>query len=269
MTATAAPTDSGYAPVNGLRLYFESHGEGGTPLILLHGGFGLTGMFGDLPARLSEQRRVVAVDLQGHGRTADIDRPLTMHAMADDIASLIGFLELGRVDVMGYSLGGGVALRTAIQHPDLVRKLVLVSTPFRKAGWYPDVGAQMGGVNRSGFEMMRQTPMFAAYAEVAPNPDAFPDLMDKVGALLGPDYDWTDDVKDLTLPTLLIYGDADSISPSHATEFFGLLGGGHRDGGWDGSGKSSSRLAVLPDTTHYDIFRSPLLARIVPPFLAT
>jgi pimeloyl-ACP methyl ester carboxylesterase len=268
MTATVAPTHSGYAPANGLQLYYESYGEGGTPLILLHGGFGLTSMFGDLPARLADQRRVIAVDLQGHGRTADIDRPLTMQAMADDIAALVRFLDLGKVDVMGYSLGGGVALRTAIQHPDLVRKLVLVSTPFRKAGWYPAVTAQMGYVNRNGFEMMRQAPMFTAYAAVAPNPDAFPDLMDKVGALLGLDYDWTDEVRNLTLPTLLIYGDADSISPMHAAEFFSLLGGGQRDGGWDNSGQSSSRLAVLPDTTHYDIFVSPLLAEFVPPFLA-
>jgi pimeloyl-ACP methyl ester carboxylesterase len=262
------PTDSGYAPIRGLQLYYESYGTGGTPLILLHGGFGLTGMFGDLPARLADQRRVIAVDLQGHGRTADIDRPLTMQAMADDIGALIDFLQLGRVDVMGYSLGGGVALRTAIQHPGQVRTLVLVSTPFRKAGWYPEVGAQMGYVNRGGFEMMRQTPMFAAYAAVAPNPAAFPDLMDKVGALLGPDYDWTDEVRNLTLPTLLIYGDADSISPAHAAEFFALLGGGHRDGGWDGSGKSSSRLAILPDTTHFDIFLAPLLAPFVTSFLS-
>src|SRR6478735_4864596 len=139
MTATVAPTHSGYAPADGLQLYYESYGEGGTPLILLHGGFGLTSMFGDLPARLADQRRVIAVDLQGHGRTADIDRPLTMQAMADDIAALVRFLDLGKVDVLGYSLGGGVGLRTAIQHPDLVRKLVLVSTPFRKAGWYPAV----------------------------------------------------------------------------------------------------------------------------------
>jgi pimeloyl-ACP methyl ester carboxylesterase len=189
--------------------------------------------------------------------------------MADDIAALVWFLQLGRVDVMGYSLGGGVALRTAIQYPDVVRKLVLVSTPFRKAGWYPDVAAQMGYVNRGGFDMMRQTPMFAAYAAIAPNPDAFPDLMDKVGALLGLDYDWTAEVQELAVPTLLIFGDADSISPMHGAEFFRLLGGGQRDGSWDGSGKSSSRLAILPDTTHFDIFASPLLAQFVPPFLTT
>jgi pimeloyl-ACP methyl ester carboxylesterase len=168
---------------------------------------------------------------------------------------------------MGYSVGGGVALRAAIQYPDLVRKLVLVSAPFSKSGWYPDVGAQMGQVNRSGFEMMRATPMFAAYAAIAPNPDAFPDLMDRVGVMLGTDYDWTDEVKNLRLPTLLMYGDGDSISASHAVEFFELLGGGLRDAGWDGSGKSSSRLAILPDTTHYDIFESPLLAQFAVPFL--
>lgn len=262
-----APAASGLAPVNGVQLYYESFGEGGTPLVLLHGGFGSTGMFGDLPALLAGPRRVIAVDLQGHGRTADIDRPLSMQSMADDIAALASYLELDEVDLMGYSLGGGVALRTAIQHPGLVRKLILVSTPFSRSGWYADVRGQMSQVNRNGFEMMRHTPMYATYAAVAPNPDAFPDLMDKVGALLGTDYDWSSEVTNLTLPTLLMYGDGDSIPASHAVKFFELLGGGQRDAGWDGSGWSSSRLAVLPGATHYDIFASPLLAQFAAPFL--
>jgi len=168
---------------------------------------------------------------------------------------------------MGVSLGGGVALRTAIQHPGLVRKLILVSTPFSRSGWYADVRGQMSQVNRNGFEMMRHTPMYATYAAVAPNPDAFPDLMDKVGALLGTDYDWSSEVTNLTLPTLLMYGDGDSIPASHAVKFFELLGGGQRDAGWDGSARPTARLAILPGTTHYDIAAAAGLVPAVVPFL--
>jgi pimeloyl-ACP methyl ester carboxylesterase len=264
---TVAPDLSGLAPINGLQLYYESFGTGGTPLILLHGGYGMTGMFGDLASALATDRRVIAVDLQGHGRTADIDRPLSLEAMAGDIAALIDYLDLGSVDLMGYSMGGGVALRAAIDNPDLVRRLVLVSTPFSRDGWFPEIREQMKMNNRSGFEFMRQTPMYSGYAAVAPNPDAFPDLMDKMGELLGRDYDWSAEIRTLTLPVLLMFGDADSISTAHATEFFALLGGGLRDAGWDGSGMPSARLAILPGTTHYDSFRSPLLAQFAVPFL--
>jgi pimeloyl-ACP methyl ester carboxylesterase len=262
-----APDLSGLAPINGLQLYYESYGAGGTPLILLHGGYGMTGMFGDLAPRLATDRRVIAVDLQGHGRTGDIDRALSLAAMAGDIAALIEYLGLGQVDLLGYSLGGGVALRTTIDHPDLVRRLVLVSTPFGRDGWLPDVREQMKMNNRNGFDFMRQTPMYAAYAAIAPNPDAFPDLMDKIGALLGRDYDWSDEVRALTLPVLLMFADADSIPVTHAAEFFALLGGGQRDGGWDGSGMTSARLAILPGTTHFTSFSSPLVAQFAEPFL--
>ncbi len=264
---TIAPDLSGLAPINGLQLYYESSGAGGTPLILLHGGYGMTGMFGDLTSTLAAERRVIAVDLQGHGRTADIDRPLGLEAMAGDIAALIDYLDLGQVDLMGYSLGGGVALRTAIEHPDLVRRLVLVSTPFSRDGWFPEIREQMKMNNRNGFEFMRQTPMYSEYAAIAPNPDAFPDLMDKIGALLGRDYDWSAEVRSLTLPVLLMFGDADSISTAHAAEFFALLGGGQRDAGWDGSAMPSARLAILPGSTHYNSFQSPLLAQCALPFL--
>src|ERR1700712_3300463 len=194
MTSTATEQVSRLAPVNGLQLHYQTFGAaaaGSTPLILLHGGFGSTGMFGDLPARLADVRSVIAVDLQGHGRTADIDRPLALDTLGDDIAGLVEYLELGPVDLMGYSLGGGAALSATIRHPELVRRLVLVSTPFRRSGWYPDIVAQMSQVNRQGFEMLRHTPMYEAYAAIAPNPDGFPDLMDKVGQLLSAEYDWT------------------------------------------------------------------------------
>ena len=236
-------------------------------MILLHGGYGSIGMFGDLPLRLAENRRVIGVDLQGHGRTADIERPITLDPLGDDIAALVRYLDLGQIDLLGYSLGGGAALSAAIRHPEIVRRLVLVSTPFRRSGWYPEIREQMKMNNRNGFEMMRHTPMYESYAAIAPNPDGFPDLMDKMGVLLSADYDWAEQVAALRAPTLLMFGDADSIPISHAAEFFELLGGGQCDPGWDGSGMSSARLAILPGTTHYDSFRSPLLAQFAVPFL--
>lgn len=266
-TSATGPQISGLAPVNGLQLYYESHGDGGVPLVLLHGGYGSTGMFGELVSRLAEGRRVIGVDLQGHGRTADIDRPLTLDGLGDDIAALVKYLDLGMVDLMGYSLGGGAALNATIRHPEIVRRLVLVSTPFRWSGWFPEIREQMKLNNRNGFEMMRHTPMYESYAAIAPNPDGFPDLMDKMGVLLGTDYDWAEGVAALRIPTLLMFGDADSIPASHAVEFFELLGGGQRDAGWDGSAMSSARLAILPGTTHYNSFGSPFLAQFAVPFL--
>jgi len=258
---------TGYAPVNGLDLYYEIHGAG-EPLVLLHGGFGLTSMFdGELLPRLAEKRQVIAVDLQGHGRTADIDRPLRLEFMGDDIAALIKYLGLPKADVMGYSMGGGTAMRTAIQHPELVRKLVIVSVPFRRNAWYPGVLAGMDQMNSTAAAFLQQTPMYQAYVGVAPKPENFPTLCDKMGDMLRQDYDWADEVAALKMPVLLIFGDADGVPPAHAAEFFSLLGGGKMDGSWDESGMSNSRLALFPGTTHYNIFYSPALAPAVTSFL--
>jgi len=163
----AVPVKTGYAPVDGLKLYYEFYGTG-APLILLHGGVGATEMFADILPQLSSNRRVIAVDLQAHGRTADIDRPISYEAMADDIAALIKYLGLEKADVMGYSLGGGVALRVAIQHADVVRKLVLVSTAFKRDGWYPEILAGMSQMGPEAATPMKQTPMYQLYARVAP-----------------------------------------------------------------------------------------------------
>jgi pimeloyl-ACP methyl ester carboxylesterase len=165
-SSPAAPVKSGYAPVNGLKMYYEIHGAG-EPLILMHGGVGSTGMFSAIMPTLAGSRRVIAVDLQAHGRTADIDRPLSYEAMADDVAALMKTLDIRKADVMGYSLGGGVALRLAIQHPEVVRKLVLVSAPCKRAGWYPEIQAQMGDFDPAKVEMMKQSPMYRAYARLA------------------------------------------------------------------------------------------------------
>ena len=256
----------GYAEVNGLEMYYEVHG-GGEPLILLHGGVGAIEMFGEVLPLLAEGRRVVAVDLQAHGRTADVDRPLGFESMADDVAALIGHLGLEQADVMGYSLGGGVALQTAIRYPEVVRKLVVVSTPFRRDGWYPEVLAGMGRMGPEAAEPMKGTPMYGLYASVAPRPEDWPVLLTKLGGLLRQDYDWSEEVEAIGAPTMIVVGDADSVRTAHAVEFFELLGGGKADAGWDGSGMPNARLAVLPGTTHYDIFSSPALASAVAPFL--
>jgi pimeloyl-ACP methyl ester carboxylesterase len=268
MTTTGLRADEGYAPVTGgVRMYWRSLGEGGTPLVVVHGGFGVVGVFGDVLERLAAHRRVVAVELQGHGHTADVDRPLTWDDLADDVAALVRGLDLGPADLLGYSLGGGVVLRAAIRHPEVVRRLVVVSAPCRRDGWLPDVLEGMAGVSSAGFEWMRESPMYAAYAAVAPDVDAFPALMDKTGDLIRAPYDWSGEVRGITAPVLLVYGDADGVPPAHAAEFFALLGGGLRDAGWDGSGRPASRLAVLPGRTHYDVVSAPELATVVDGFL--
>ncbi|SCL38060.1 alpha/beta hydrolase fold [Micromonospora rhizosphaerae] len=255
-----------YADVNGVRIYHESHGSG-RPLVLLHGGYGAVEMFAPILPALAERRQVIAVDLQGHGRTADVDRPLRFESMADDVAALIRHLGLAEADLLGYSLGGGVALRTAIQHPGLVRRLVLVSAPFRRQGWYPEVLAAMAAQDERVAEQMRGTPPHELYTRVAPRPQDWPQLWVKTGDLLRRDYDWSEEVAALAMPVMLVFADADSIPVSHMAEFFGLLGGGHRDAGWDGANRPAARLAVLPGLTHYDITSSPALPEAVLPFL--
>jgi pimeloyl-ACP methyl ester carboxylesterase len=258
--------EGNYAEVNGLNMYYEIHGSG-EPLILLHGGVGAIEMFGEVLPLIAGGRRVVAVDLQAHGRTADIERPLSYEMMADDIAALIGHIGLGKADVMGYSLGGGVALQTAIRHPEVVRKLVLVSTPFKRDGWYPEILAGMEQLGPEAAEPMKQTPMYQLYAGVAPRPEDWPVLLTKLGWLLGQDYDWSEEVSAIEAPTIIVVGDADSVRTAHAVEFFELLGGGKADAGWDRSEMPNAQLAILPATTHYDIFSSPTLASAVTSFL--
>lgn len=249
-------------------MYYEIHGKGGTPLVLLHGGAGVVGMFGPVLESLAKKRMVVGAELQAHGHTADVARPLRYELLADDVAGLVGHLGLEKADAMGYSLGGGVALRLAIQRPDLVRKLVLVSVPFKRHGWYPEVlEAMQSGARPETSEAMKQTPMYHAYSKVAPRVQDWPALMSKLAEMLRQDYDWSEEVARMESPTLLAVGDADSVITSHAVEFFGLLGGGKRDAGWDGSGMSKSRLAILPATTHYAIFNSPALVPAVEGFL--
>src|SRR2546422_6124690 len=197
-----------YADVNGIKLYYEIHGTG-RPLILLHGGLGALEMFGpNLPA-LAKGRQVIAVDLQGHGRTADIDRPLSVALMADDIAALAKRLGLESFDVMGYSMGGGVALQAAIRHPEVVRKLVVVSTPFRRNAFYPEILAQQGQVGAAAAEAMKQTPMYQLYASIAPRPEDWPRLLGKIGETMKREFDFSKEISGIKATTLVVAGDAD------------------------------------------------------------
>jgi pimeloyl-ACP methyl ester carboxylesterase len=257
-----------YADVNGINLYYETHGSG-RPLVLLHGGLGSGEMFGPVLPALAAGHQVIAVDLQGHGRTADIERPISVSFMADDIAALIGHLGLERPDVMGYSLGGGVALLTALQHPEAVGRVVVVSAQIRRSATYPDMLAQQGQVDASAVEFMKDTPMYELYQRVAPRPEDFPRLLDKIGEAMAKDYDFTEQVRGLKVPMLYACADADMFPPSHAVEVFALLDGGQRDGGWQGEGRPAGghALAIIPGMTHYNVFSSPVLAAAALSFL--
>jgi pimeloyl-ACP methyl ester carboxylesterase len=259
-----------YAEVNGINLYYETHGSG-QPLILLHGGLGSGEMFGPVLPLLAERHQVIAVDLQGHGRTADIDRPIDVRLMAGDIAALIDHLRLATADLVGYSLGGGVALQTAAKYPAKVRRLVVVSANIRPDAIYPEMRAQQGQVSAAAAEFMKETPMYQLYQRVAPRPEDFPRLLSKLGEAMSKDYDFTEEVRGLQIPTLVVAADADMAPPSHYVEVFKLLDGGLRDGGWMGEGrpKSGHALAILPGLTHYNIFNSPLLAAATLAFLDT
>lgn len=260
-------TQGKYANVNGLELYYETYGGNGEPLVLLHGGLGMIGMYGQLIPALAEKSRIIGVDLQGHGRTPDIDRDFSFEEFSDDVAALVTRLGISASDVMGYSLGGGAALQIAIRHPSLVRRLILVSTPFKSDAWYPEVRAGMRALNADAAKMMVGSPPHQAYVAAAHRPESWGALVAKTGKLLSDDYDWSMGVSAIKSPTLLVAGDADAIRPEHLIEFFGLLGGGKKDAGWDGSGMPISRLAVLPGTTHYNILTAPMLAPIVRDFL--
>jgi pimeloyl-ACP methyl ester carboxylesterase len=265
---TEAKGAGAYADVNGINLYYEIHGTG-EPLVLLHGGLGASEMFGPALERLAEGHRVIAVDLQGHGRTADVDRPIRLETMAEDIAALMDHLGIERVDAVGYSLGGGVAFQLAVRHPDRVRRLVVVSAYFRDDAVDPALKALQGQVNEGAAEFMKDTPMYELYARLAPRPEDFPRLVGKIGEYMRQPFDMTEQLRGIGVPTMLVSADADMAPPSHLVEAFALLDGGLRDGGWMGEGrpKGGHALAILPGLQHYNIFSSPLTAETILAFL--
>ena len=260
------PVSSGYIPANGVNYYYEIYGRG-APLLLLHGGPGSIGMFSPILPQLTKGRQVVAVDLQGHGRTALGDRPINLIDIGNDLATVVKKLGYDTLDVMGYSFGGGAALRLAVQHPELVRRLVIVSAPYAQSGFYSEMLPQQAAVGAQMADAMKETPMYKSYVAVAPRPQDFPRLLDRMGELMRAPYDWSEDVKRLKGPVMLVYGDADMIRPEHIVQFYQLLGGGLKDAGWQREHMSQNRLAILPNVTHYEMFLSPALVPTVLPFL--
>ncbi len=256
-----------YAEVNGLNMYYEVHGAG-RPLLLLHGAYMTIDAMGEVLSRLAESRQVIAVELQAHGRTADIDRPLGYEAMADDVAALLRHLEVGEADVFGFSMGGGVALQVAIRHPEVVRKLVVVSAAHTSDSMHPELLEMIPSITP---EVFAGTPIEEDYLRTAPNPDDFPTLVAKLKQLDMEHFAWpSEDVRGIAAPTLLVVGDSDAVRLEHVIELFRLLGGGVMG---DLAGLPKSQLAVLPGTTHFMppgsgiLDRADWLLAIIPPFL--
>jgi pimeloyl-ACP methyl ester carboxylesterase len=243
---TAAPPKAGYAPVNGLRMYFEIHGpdEGGAPVLLLHGAYMSTGMFGPLLPGLAATRRVIVPDLQAHGRTDDANRPITYEGLADDAAALLAHLDVAEADVVGFSMGGAAALQVAVRHPQVVRRLVPISASHTYDGMQPELVEMIPQITP---EMFAGSPMESTYRELAPDPDHFPVLVEKLKALDLTPFAWPE-VQGITAPTLIVIGDADCVRLEHTVELFRLLGGGAMG---DMAGFSKAQLAVLPGTSHF------------------
>jgi pimeloyl-ACP methyl ester carboxylesterase len=224
-------------------------------------------MFGPVLPALAASRQVIAVDLHGHGRTALGSREISFVDMGDDLAVLLEKLGYTQVDALGYSFGAGVAFRLAVQHPEKVRRLALVSAGYARDACYPEILDQQKQFNASVAEFMKETPMYQSYVAVAPVPEDFPRLLDAMGSSMSKPLDWADDVKKLTMPVMLVFGDSDMYRPEHIVQFYQLLGGGLRDAGWMREHQSPNRLAILPGLTHYDIFFAPEMVATVLPFL--
>jgi pimeloyl-ACP methyl ester carboxylesterase len=252
------------ALVNGVTIYYETHGpkDKRPPLVLLHGGVGGIEMFGpNLPA-LARKHHLIALDLEGHGRSGDADRPLRYETMADNVAALLRELGVSQADIIGYSLGGGAALQTTFRHPDLIRKLVVISSPFRRDGFYPEILAIFDQMTGSFGAGMKQSPL----AKLYPDRD-WERLFTRLGDLQRQNFDWSRDVATMRAQTMLIFADADTYRPEHIVEFYKLLGGGQRDAGMDGSLRSKNRLAIIPNTTHYTLLATPAAAALIEPFV--
>lgn len=262
MTNTNVQT--GYATVNGLKMYYEIHGSGGHPLVLLHGAFSAIGSsFGKLMPELARTRQVIGFEYQAHGRTADIDRPMTIEQLADDVAAAIEQLGIAPADIFGYSLGASIALHVALRHPEVVRKLVLASVTTKMSGVHPGL---MDGLGEMQPSMMYGSPWHEEYISIAPDPNGFDNLFAKKSEMDKKIADIPDEaIASITAPVLLISGDSDIARPEHLVEVFRLLGGGVFG---DMAGLPNSQLAVLPGTSHTGMAdRAAMLVPMVVPFL--
>ncbi|HNV75889.1 MAG TPA: alpha/beta hydrolase [Gemmatimonadaceae bacterium] len=258
------PDTKGHAKVNGVELYYEIHGDG-PPLVMLHGGVTPSEMFGAPLTEMAKTHRVIAPHARGHGLSKDANRPWSHDVFADDVAALLGHLGIKKASVMGYSSGGDVALQVAIRHPELVDKLIVIAAGFRSDGYYPEVLQAFA-------QMPAAAPMIAAEVAKSPLATLYPSVnwetvFRKTGELANQGYDWSASVAGIKAPTLLVFADADAIRPEHMAEFYKLLGGGQRDAGIDGSLRSASRLAIVPNTTHMNLLGAPSVMQFATEFL--
>jgi pimeloyl-ACP methyl ester carboxylesterase len=264
MSTTQTPPETGYAPVNGLQMYYEVHGSGGTPLLLLHGGlFNIDLQFGEVLPGLAATRQVIAADFQGHGRTNDLDRPLRTADLASDVVGLLQHLGVARTDVFGFSVGGAVALHLAIRNPELVRKLIVSSVSFHRDGDRQENNEALGSLT---VDMIAGTPMEHEYRAKSPHPDKLQGLLDKLGTYDKGFAGWSDsDIAGIAAPTLITVGDCDAVKLDHVVKFLRLRGG---DVNGDLTGVPSSQLAVFPGTTHFfGLARTELVLDVVLKFL--
>ena len=257
------PTSSGYAEAaEGLRVYYETYGEG-EPIVVLAGGLMPIRTTAQITGPLSERRRVIAIDLEGHGRTGLRDTPISHERNGDDIAAVLRHLGIAQADVAGYSHGGDAAIWMAIQHPEMVRNLIVIATAFARDGWYPETQEGMTAVSGALAEQMKATPIFEGYG----HPDQFPLFLDRMGELMSKDWDWREEVRALRMPVLLIFADHDSVSMQHIAEFFALFGGGIREPGWIDPQFSRARLAIIPGYSHYNLGQGPEVAQVIEGYL--
>jgi pimeloyl-ACP methyl ester carboxylesterase len=260
---SAKPADSGYADVNGLKMYYEVHGSG-KPLVLLHGSYMNIPMnWSKVIPLLARDRKVIVAEMQGHGRTKDVSRELSYEGMADDVSGLLEHLKIDRADILGYSMGGGIAFQFAVRHPEQVRRLVVVSGVYAHDGWWPDVEASFATFTA---DMFNGTPIREQYESFGNDPARFPDFVKKVISIDLKPYDWSTDVKSIKAPLFMVIGDADGVRYEHALELFRAKGGGKMG---DMHGLPESRLAILPGTTHIGIImqRAQWLMPLVTDFL--
>jgi pimeloyl-ACP methyl ester carboxylesterase len=257
------PAGSGYAEgAEGLRIYYEVYGAG-EPVVVVAGGLMPIRTTARITGPLSQRRQVIAVDLEGHGRTGLRDTPMSHERNGDDIAAVLRHLGIEKADIGGYSHGADAAIWAAIRHPEMVRNLIVIATAFAREGWYPETQEGMNAVSGALAEQMKATPIFEDYG----HPEQFPLFLDRMGELMRKDWDWREEVRGLTMPALLIFADHDSVSMRHIAEFFALFGGGIREPGWIDPQFSRARLAIIPGYSHYNLGQAPEVAQVIERFL--
>jgi pimeloyl-ACP methyl ester carboxylesterase len=258
-----SPAETGYADVNGLKMYYEVYGQG-KPIVLLHGSFLTIPLnWSHVIPLMAKDRKVIVTEMQGHGRTRDIARELSYEGMADDVSGLLKHLKIDSSDILGWSMGGGVAFQFAVRHPEQLRRLVVVSAPYAHDGWWPETEDSFATFNA---DMFKGTPIQKQYDSLGNDPARFPEFVKKVISIDLRPYDWSKDVKAIKAPIFMAIGDADGVRYEHALDLYRLKGGG-KQGEFHGVPKS--RLAILPGTTHIGMFmqRADWLIPMITDFL--